>query len=136
MNALDQLVPICVLVVDDDDDLRHVMTLFLREHGFSVHPAANDSLAMALAAEHQPDAAVIDIDLGGPTSGFVLAASLRDLIPNIRLFSMSGVVDDVPGREATGVLRHFRKPFSVIDVVAAIRAEPSDARLHERRPRF
>jgi DNA-binding NarL/FixJ family response regulator len=70
--------PIRVLVADDHtvvrEGIRHVLE---REPGFHVvAEAANGTDALALAEQHRPDVAVLDISMPGE-SGLLVAARIR-----------------------------------------------------------
>ena len=52
-----------LLIVDDDPQVLHVLTLVLTEAGFEVMPAATGSEALGRAAARPPEAAIIDLVL-------------------------------------------------------------------------
>jgi CheY-like chemotaxis protein len=51
----------CVLVVDDDDIVRHQMRLQLQHGGWSISEAANGRIALARLDEARPDAIILDL---------------------------------------------------------------------------
>ena len=53
-----------ILVVDDDEVLRQVLSRVLRNEGYQVHTAATGSEALAVADQHPPQLALIDLSLG------------------------------------------------------------------------
>ena len=58
-----------ILVVDDDSLLALDLEVFLEDEGsVVVGPAPSVAAALALIAAEPPDAAILDIDLGGQTS--------------------------------------------------------------------
>ena len=75
----------CVLVVDDDDDVREVTLIALETvGGWSVLPASGGHEAIGLAREHRPDLVLLDVmmpDLDGPATFRLLRAdeSTRDI---------------------------------------------------------
>ncbi len=52
-----------MLVVDDHPDFLEVVRLFLEGSGFHVHTATNGADAVAWAAEHGPDAILMDVSM-------------------------------------------------------------------------
>ena len=50
-----------VLVVDDHDDARELLTLIMETHGYSVITAANGREAVEAAGRSQPDAIIMDL---------------------------------------------------------------------------
>jgi hypothetical protein len=77
-----------VLVVDSDDAVRELATLFLGDHGHIVLPAASGSEASRIAERH---AGVIDLLIADetlPGVGTELATWLEALYPEIRVVSL------------------------------------------------
>ena len=65
-----------VLVVDDDPDVRQVVSWALEDAGFDVQTAQDGPAAMSRAAFRRP--AVVVLDIGLPTmDGPLVAAGLR-----------------------------------------------------------
>jgi CheY-like chemotaxis protein len=50
-----------ILVVDDDDDLRMMTVLVLRDHGFDVADAANGVEALDFVARRRPSLVLLDL---------------------------------------------------------------------------
>jgi DNA-binding NarL/FixJ family response regulator len=97
-----------VLVVDDEPDLRELVTLTLEfdEHLLVVATASSAGEAMVLAGETQPDLVVLDHMLGGPVTGLQVADQLRAAFPSTRviLFSAADVVIDLREHRVDAVL--------------------------------
>src|SRR5687767_10892171 len=67
-----------VLVVDDDPDLRHLLTLALEHEGYRVCAAANgDDAHEAIRRGFRADLAILDLHLGEGIDGFELGRQLR-----------------------------------------------------------
>lgn len=108
-----------VLVVDDEEDLRVLVAHLLAARGATVAMAASPAEARALAAQHQPELLVTDIEMGGQPAGITLARELREAQPNLAVIYMSGKdgwTGLVPG---TGFLH---KPFSAADLLREVEA--------------
>ncbi len=68
-----------ILVVDDEPDVRLVLSLQLRLHGHEViGEAADGTEAVRLTEEHRPDAVVLDLLMPG-TTGFEAIPKLQAL---------------------------------------------------------
>jgi len=52
-----------VLVVDDDADIREIVTTVLEEDGYHVDTASNGAEGLRVANEHQPDAIILDLTM-------------------------------------------------------------------------
>lgn len=83
-----------VLVVDDDDFTRTLVTTLVESLGHEVCAKAGAvTEAMGLADDSRPDAAVLDLDLGEGPTGIDLAHGLRKLNPQIALVMLTSYGD-------------------------------------------
>jgi DNA-binding NarL/FixJ family response regulator len=85
--------PIRVLIADDHSvvrtGIRHILEGEQGEPGFEiVAEASNGAETMALALEHRPDVALLDISMPGG-SGLGVAAALRERCPATRVLMLS-----------------------------------------------
>lgn len=111
-----------VLVVDDDLTVRRTLGVNLRARGYTPHYAATGEQALDLAAEHRPDAVLLDLALPA-MSGLDVLRSLRGW-SDVPVVVVSG--DD---RQATkvealdaGADDYVTKPFSMRELFARLRA--------------
>ena len=111
-----------VLVVDDDRELRALVSKYLTEHGFRVTPAANGREMMNAIEVGRFDLVVLDLMMPGE-SGLVFCQKLREQRgpPVIMLTAMGSEVDRVIGLEI-GADDYIAKPFSPRELVARIKA--------------
>src|SRR3954465_6718339 len=65
-----------VLVADDDDDIRSLVSFRLQRSGHRVIVASDGEEALALALEHPPDLAVLDV-MKPKTDGYEWTRRLR-----------------------------------------------------------
>jgi DNA-binding NarL/FixJ family response regulator len=95
-----------VLIVDDSPQFRDAAAELLAERGFEVLAAAADeTAALAAAAEALPDGILLDINLPG-RDGFAVAASLAAACPGARIVLTSANFSRVPRellRECTAI---------------------------------
>jgi CheY-like chemotaxis protein len=83
--------PPVILVVEGDVLVRMAVCAYLRECGFVVAEAANDSEALTiLQSEFNVDCAFIDLGPSGNLKGFELARWVRRNRPPIRVILTSG----------------------------------------------
>jgi DNA-binding NarL/FixJ family response regulator len=90
-----------VLIVDDEADLRTLVTLTL---GFEddlavVATAATAGEAIVRADETEPDVVILDHMLGGPVTGLQVADQLRETHPSTRVILFSAAKDVIDLRE-------------------------------------
>ncbi|MHB9144434.1 MAG: response regulator [Symbiobacteriia bacterium] len=111
-----------ILVVDDDDALRQVVSTYLRSEGFATLEAADGPGALAAWRQQQPDLLVLDWMLPGQ-SGLDVARQVRQqgATPVIMLTARSEESDKLLGLEL-GADDYLTKPFSMRELVARIRA--------------
>lgn len=112
-----------VLVVDDDDRLRDLLTRYLGENGFSVSAACNALEARSSLAGLQFDLIVLDVLMPGE-KGVDLARDLREngsRVPILLLTALTETEDRIAGLEA-GVDDYLAKPFEPRELVLRIEA--------------
>jgi len=107
--------PKTILVIEDQDDLRLLIRLTLKQLG-RVSAAPDVRQAMALVAADCPDLVVLDVWLGNDLSGLDICRSLkRDPATSavkVLLLSACGQQSDVEAGLAAGADRYVVKPFS------------------------
>jgi signal transduction histidine kinase/ActR/RegA family two-component response regulator len=112
-----------VLLVDDNIDALESLQAYLIELGFNVAIACNPIQALNVAAEFNPNVAILDIGLPG-MDGYQLAEELRHRQHErpLRLFALSGYgqLSDHQRSVAAGFEGHFVKPVALSDVLAAL----------------
>lgn len=111
-----------LLVVDDDEEIRELLTEYLSKNGFQVESAAEgNSMRSLLAAQHF-DLIVLDIMMPGD-DGFTLCKEVRNQsnIPIIMLTAGSDETDRIIGLEL-GADDYVGKPFNPRELLARIKA--------------
>ena len=115
-----------VLVVEDEPAQREVLAYNLEAEGFRVSRAENGEEALLLVDEDAPDIIVLDWMLPR-VSGIEVCRRLKMRtdtrnVPIIMLSARSEEVDRVRGLE-TGADDYVVKPYSVIELMARVRAQ-------------
>ena len=114
-----------ILVADDDDDILLLVTTRLRRDGFDVVSASNGEQALALAREHKPTLAVLDIGMPGLDGLEVLAEiradeGLRGTL--VLLLTAKAQESDVRRGYESGADGYVKKPFSPAELSTRVRA--------------
>jgi DNA-binding response OmpR family regulator len=111
-----------ILIVDDDDDIRGLLTGFLAEEGFIASGVSDASSMDAAICRDRPDLVVLDLMLPGE-DGLSICRRLRSgsSIPVIMLTARSAEVDRIVGLEI-GADDYVTKPFSKRELLARIRS--------------
>jgi two-component system OmpR family response regulator len=112
-----------LLVVDDEPNIRELLSASLRYAGFEVATAADGQQALALAESFRPDLLVLDVMMPG-LDGFGVVRRLRQSgrhTPVLFLTARDAAADKVSGLTLGGD-DYVTKPFSLDEVLARIRA--------------
>jgi DNA-binding response OmpR family regulator len=114
-----------VLVADDDEDIRMLVTFRLERSGYEVLAARDGEEAFELAVRHRPELAVLDLMMP-KLDGYQLTRRLRGLeqtrqIPVI-LLTARAQEDDVARGFAAGADDYIRKPFSPQELGVRVQA--------------
>ncbi|HSR45410.1 MAG TPA: response regulator transcription factor [Acidimicrobiia bacterium] len=111
-----------ILIVEDDQSIREITKLGLRDAGFSVHTAADGEEALLRFRRDQPDLVVLDVMLP-KRDGLEVCRAIRaeSSVPVVMLTARSDAIDVVVGLES-GADDYVTKPFEMPVLVARIRA--------------
>jgi AmiR/NasT family two-component response regulator len=108
-----------ILIAEDETLIRLDLAEMLREAGYEiVAEAKNGQEAIALAKEHHPDLAILDVKMP-ILDGISAAEEIIEIAPVLMLtaFSQRELIDRA--REA-GAMAYVVKPFTIDDLVPAI----------------
>ena len=109
-----------ILVVDDSDDLRGLISAWLEDEGYAVVTAGSGREALDAAAVYYPDIVILDLVIP-PPDGFEVCAALRNHLPP-QIILMTGLSDPDHVRRALdlGVVALLRKPLTREAVVDSV----------------
>ncbi len=114
-----------VLVVEDDERVRRLTALRLKELGYRVLEADHGAAALAVLAE-TPDIDIVfsDLVMPGGISGFDLARHLRERYPATRVVLTSGDSAELLDQAEVAELEFkvLRKPYRQAELARAFRA--------------
>ena len=112
-----------ILLVDDDEAMRELLSESLRAAGYSVRPAASGSEALRLAeARDQPIHLLLTDVMMPRMSGTELAARLRESRPDVRVVYISGATREaLRQRDLTIDGPFLWKPFSAEELTHTVR---------------
>jgi two-component system phosphate regulon response regulator OmpR len=109
-----------ILVVDDDDRIRTLLSRYLSDHGYRVSIADNAAEARQRMAGFLFDLIVLDVMMPGET-GLDFAKSVRaqSAVPILMLTARAEIEDRVAGLQ-TGVDDYLTKPFDPRELLLRI----------------
>lgn len=129
-----------VLLVDDDDDLRHLLRTALEDGGCTVSAAATGSEARRMVAPGSLEPHVLVCDNRLPdTDGLTLMSELRRRMPRLPAILISAHLDTdgQPANQADALNERLPKPFPPSQLVARVLATArrhAEARRHAPSP--
>jgi two-component system, sensor histidine kinase and response regulator len=116
-----------ILVIDDEEWLREMMLLALRQRGFEVIEAENGEKGIEIARKEVPDLILCDVNMD-KVDGYLTLSSLRSepITASIPFILMTGLADQAGMRHGMelGADDYLPKPFTIEALYAAV-----DARL-------
>ena len=111
-----------VLIVEDDQDIVELLSLYLTGSGYDVVTAGNGEDALEQLQQHPADIALVDIMMPRMNGyDFIKALRATDNIPVIIISARTQAADKIVGLDA-GADGFIAKPFNPLEVTAQIRA--------------
>ena len=117
-----------VLVVENEDFLRSLISQSLEAQGFAVESAPNAIQAKKMISSVDPDVAILDIDLGDGPTGLDFAAQLAITSPEVGIVFLTDLPDSRFAREQHEVKenqaylnkRLLQSPEALSDAINAV----------------
>jgi two-component system OmpR family response regulator len=112
-----------VLIVDDEPNIRELLSTSLRFAGFSIHAVGNGADAVAAAEKGEPDIILLDVMLPD-MNGFAVTKKIRAMgitAPVLFLTARDDINDKITGLTVGGD-DYVTKPFSLDEIIARINA--------------
>ena len=111
-----------IVIVDDDEHIRELASIYLEKEGFRVECAADGSSAVDKVRAAHPALVVLDLMLPG-RSGYDVCRDVRQEsdVPIIMLTARNEDIDKIVGLEL-GADDYLTKPFNPRELVARVKA--------------
>ncbi|HEV7663869.1 MAG TPA: response regulator transcription factor [Chloroflexota bacterium] len=112
-----------ILVVDDDERIRKIVSDVLLRCGFAVLQAADGDVVLGLVRRHQPDLVIMDVKMER-VSGLHALTELRAESSDVAVIVMTGSGEEqqVLDAFAAGADDYVTKPVSQAQLVARVKA--------------
>ncbi|MGP9831371.1 response regulator [Marinobacter sp. NSM] len=119
----------CILVIDDEAQIRHFLRISLKTEGYELLEAENGEAGLGLCARHSPDLVILDLGLPDMDGSDVLAG-LREwsTAPVIILSVRDRELEKVKALDL-GANDYVTKPFGVDELLARVRTQ---LRIHQK----
>ena len=115
-----------ILIVEDETDIRDLISGILQDEGFETREAATSDAALAAVRQRQPKLVVLDVWLKGSTmDGIELLDVLKQNAPDLPVIIISGhgTVETAVSAIRKGAYDYIVKPFKAEKlIVTAVRA--------------
>jgi DNA-binding NtrC family response regulator len=130
-----------ILLVDDEANIRKMVSALLESEGFETVEAPNGQAALALVGDDPPDAVLLDLMMPPGPDGLATLEQLKKRAPDIPVVMMSGKANLTDAVRATklGAFQFLEKPLTPEGVLVALRGAlelgrtlAENRRLHEQ----
>ncbi|WP_042352812.1 response regulator transcription factor [Bacillus massiliigorillae] len=111
-----------ILVVDDDQEIVNLISIYLKNEGFLIHRASNGKEALELMNKENIDLLILDLMMP-VMDGMEVCRRLREqdsLVPILMLTAKSEDIDKISGL-MSGADDYLTKPFNPLEVVARVK---------------
>ena len=117
-----------LLLVDDDEVFCHVLSRALRKRGFDVCVAHSAHEGLAVAREHLPQYAVVDLNMPG-ASGLTLIQGLKAICLQTSIVVLTGYASVATAVEAIklGATHYLTKPADPDEIVVMLDRKTGNA---------
>lgn len=114
-----------IVVVDDDKEVREIVTFVLARNGFDVDAASNDLQLERLLASQIPDLIILDVMMPG-VDGYHIFGRLHGnpQTRHIPVMIMTAHAEEIYERISVdlGAAQHITKPFHPLELVEKVKA--------------
>jgi len=119
-----------VLIVDDEESMRHLLSVFLRDHGYAVSAVANGEEALRELAARDYDLVLSDLRMPR-MGGLALLREVQQLYPFATFIVMSayGSYDTALEAMKAGAYDYVSKPFKPDEVLLVLKKAEERERL-------
>jgi two-component system, chemotaxis family, chemotaxis protein CheY len=119
VSTTDTSVARSILVVDDEADIRNLVTEFLSAEGYAVMPAQNGAEALAVIERAWP--ALVLLDMRMPVlDGWAFARALQERHIAVPVMVMTAAVDGQRWADQIGAAACLSKPFDLMVLLAKV----------------
>ena len=103
-----------ILVVDDEDSIRHFVSRSLKDEGYQVRSAGDGDAARALFNEDVPDVVILDMKLGD-TNGLDLLSEFKQVAPDtvVIVITAFGETETAVRAMSLGAFYFLKKPLQL-----------------------
>ncbi len=120
-----------VLIVDDDADIRELLALRLRSHGYETAFAADAVMALNVLRSEQPDLVLLDVGLPGGDGMMIMERmKLFPALAHVPVIVVTARTESTTRERAleAGARHFFTKPIDQAELLDAVRSAIGEAK--------
>ena len=124
-----------LLIIDDEENMRHMLTAMLKKFGYAVDSAVNGAAALEMIASRTYDFILCDIKMP-EMDGMAFLQAARDSLQETTVIMMSayGNIETAIGAMKNGAYDYISKPFKSDEVYLTLKkAEERERLMRENR---
>lgn len=116
-----------ILVVDDNEDIRGLLSLVLQKEGYEVFSAADGTEALEKIDKHTPDLVLLDVMMPG-LSGLEVLSLIRENKKSkinempVMMITAKSTIDDIDAAVELGASSYIVKPFRPANLAEKVQA--------------
>lgn len=116
-----------LLIIDDDESYRNVLSRSLERKGFAVTTAATSAQALEYCRDLVPELILLDLNLSGQ-SGLSLIRPLLEFSPDARIVILTGYasIQTAVGALKLGASHYLPKPANLVDIIKVLSSDDVD----------
>jgi response regulator RpfG family c-di-GMP phosphodiesterase len=129
--------PTRILIVDDDESVRDVISVLLREEGYHCAVASGADMALQLAEEEDTPLVISDMKMPGK-DGLWLLEAFHEKYPDTAVIMLTGYGDTESAVDCLrrGAVDYLLKPPKLTDLIRAIERALAKRRVEMARKRY
>lgn len=113
-----------ILVVDDDQDIRELVTFSLQLAGYEIFSTSNGEDALKICLEQNPALVLLDVRLPG-IGGYEVCKQIttdpRLAGTSVAFLTAKGQIDEIRKGLESGAVEYFLKPFLPGELVGKVK---------------
>ncbi|RJR23077.1 MAG: DNA-binding response regulator [Nitrospiraceae bacterium] len=111
-----------ILIIDDDKDIRSVLSDLVKSGGYETFTAGNGKTALKEISTHCPDMVLLDVKLPG-VDGMTILERIRNIDRNIAIIMLTayGDIRDAVKAMKLGAFDYITKPFENDEILSLIK---------------
>ena len=113
-----------VLIVDDQNGIRVLLTEVFNNEGYETYQASNGKVALEIVRKFSPDLLLLDMKIPG-MDGLDILKHVKNIDSSIKVIMMTayGELDMIKEATDLGALMHFTKPFDIDELRVAVNSQ-------------